>query len=353
MATTTFTDQQTVIEASWLNDTDDIVYSLSLTTNGNGASRIGVEDSAGNFASTTVEAVLAEIISDYAAVTNGNGASKVGVEDSAANFSATTVEAVLAEIISDLAATTSSNGASLIGIQDTASQIAATTVETALAEIVDTAQAHVVTMASTSNGDGSSLVGVEDASSYWTGTDVEAVLDEIGQHIVSVQKFISIPLNTFRETTNFDVGDIAANGGILASDTTPVLDAINAATDGCQRILWASSDVTQIVFQTSLPPDFDTSANLVLHTRIVSGGTANAVGFTVDSFFNEGDSKVTDTSGTNQTTTYTEVTTTIALADIPSGAQTVTIGLTPVSHGTDTLALSAAWFEYSGLLRTS
>ena len=73
------------------------------TTNGNGASLIGVEDAAGNFAGANVEAVLAEIIADYAAVTNGNGASKIGVEDSAGNLTATTVEAALAEIFTSLA----------------------------------------------------------------------------------------------------------------------------------------------------------------------------------------------------------------------------------------------------------
>jgi len=71
---------------------------LAATTNGNGAALIGVEDAAGNFAATTVEAALAEIIADYAATTNGNGASKIGIEDSAGDITATTVEGALAEI---------------------------------------------------------------------------------------------------------------------------------------------------------------------------------------------------------------------------------------------------------------
>lgn len=72
---------------------------LADTANGQGASLVGVEDSAGNFSGTTVEAVLAEIIADYAAVTNGNGASKIGIEDTAGKFTATQVEAALAEIM--------------------------------------------------------------------------------------------------------------------------------------------------------------------------------------------------------------------------------------------------------------
>jgi hypothetical protein len=205
----------------------------------------------------------------------------------------------------------------------------------------------------TANFDSLAHYTIDDTGSLVAATTIEAAIQELAQHQQSAQSFIPIPLLSLRETTNFDAGNIAANGGILASDSTPVLDAINAATDGCQRILWASSNNDQVTFQTALPPDFNTGANLVLHARIVSGGTTNAVGFTVDSFFNEGDTKVVDTTGTNQTTTATEVTATIALADVPSGAQTLTCGLTPVAHTTDTLALMALWLEYTRSTLTS
>jgi hypothetical protein len=80
----------------------DTLARLASVLTGDGASLVGVEDSAGNFDTATVEAVLAEIIADYAAVTTGNGASKVGVEDSAGHFTAANVEAVLAELASSL-----------------------------------------------------------------------------------------------------------------------------------------------------------------------------------------------------------------------------------------------------------
>lgn len=196
-------------------------------------------------------------------------------------------------------------------------------------------------------------VSIADAGAHTAQTEVEAALQEIYQHMLSIQSFIPISLNSLREATNFDVGAIAVNGGILASDTTPTLDAINAATDGCQRILWVASNNDQIVGQIPLPPSLDTTKDLVLHLRIVSGGTTDPVGFTVDTFFNEGDTKVVDTSGTNQTTAYAEVTATIAAADIPAGAQTITMGLTPVAHTTDTLSLTALWLEYAPSILTS
>jgi hypothetical protein len=157
----------------------------------------------------------------------------------------------------------------------------------------------------------------------------------------------------FREATNFDVGNITANGGVLASDTTPILSAVNDATDGCQRLAWAASNNDQIITQIPLPPDLDVTKDLVLHVRIASAGTTDAVGFTVDSFFNEGGTKVVDTSGTNQATTYAEKTATIAAADIPAGAQTLTIGLTPVAHTTDVMYMTAAWLEYTGSTLTA
>lgn len=159
--------------------------------------------------------------------------------------------------------------------------------------------------------------------------------------------FIPLPLMLFRETTNFDVGNIVANGGVLASDTTPILDAVNAATDGAQRLTWAASNNDQITCQFPVPIDMDLSKDVLVKFRIASGGTTNAVGFTVDSFWDEGDTKVVDTSETNQTTTVAEKTATIAAADMPDTAQTCTIGLTPVAHTTDVLAMTAAWIEYT------
>jgi hypothetical protein len=63
------------------------------------------------------------------------GAGLIGILDTGNYYAATTVEAALAEVVTDLAATTATNGASRIGIQDAAGIIAGTTVETALAEL--------------------------------------------------------------------------------------------------------------------------------------------------------------------------------------------------------------------------
>jgi len=196
-------------------------------------------------------------------------------------------------------------------------------------------------------------VSIADAGGFTSTATVEAALQEIYQVLVSAQSFLPISLMNLREVSSMAVGNAAANGGLLASDTTPILKPINGGTDGAQILEWAASNNDPVAVQIPLPPDLDDTADLVVHTRIKSGGTTNAVGFTVDSWFDEGDTKVTDTSETNQTTTWAEKITTIAAADVPSGAQTLTLSLTPVAHTTDTMSMSSVWLEYKKKLVTS
>jgi hypothetical protein len=198
-----------------------------------------------------------------------------------------------------------------------------------------------------------STVTIADSGLFTDQSEVEAALQEIYQSLISVQGFVPLSLMQFREVGTMAVGNIVANGGVLASDTTPILQPINGATDGCQRISWAAENVDPIATTIALPPDLDDTADLVLHTRIASEGTTDPVGFTVDTWFNEGDTKVTDTSQTNQTATYAEKITTIAAADVPAGAQTMTISLTPVAQANDDMYLTAAWLEYKTKLRSS
>lgn len=196
-------------------------------------------------------------------------------------------------------------------------------------------------------------VSIADAGSFTAQSTVEAALQEIYQSLISVQGFIPISLNALREASTMAVGNIAANGGILASDTTPVLQPINGGTDGAQIVVWAASNNDQVVTQIALPPDLDDAADLVIHMRTKSGGTTNAVGFTVSCWVNESDTKVDLTSETNQTTSWAEKIATLTAADVPAGAQTLTLGLTPAAHTTDTLSLSALWIEYKTKIKTA
>ncbi len=172
----------------------------------------------------------------------------------------------------------------------------------------------------------------------------------------SAQRFIPLSMVNAREVSSGDPGNIAVNGGILASDTTPILEAANGATDSMLRITWAATNVDPIALSTPLPPDFNPGADLVFHYRATTGAATDTFKLTLESWFNEGDTKVSDTSTANlsQSGTYAEGTITIANADIPAGAQTITINLFPAAHANDTCLLNAScWFEYTGIALTS
>ena len=215
-------------------------------------------------------------------------------------------------------------------------------------------QADVAThIADTSGAHAASAISIADAGTFTSQTEVEAALQELYQNAISIQGFIPMSLMALREAATMAVGNIAANGGLLASDTTPILGPVNGATAGAQQVSWAAGNNDAVIFQAPLPPDLDDTADLILHTRIKSAGTTDAVGFAVVSYFNETGAAVADTSQTNQTATWAEKLTTIAAADVPAGAQTITVELTPVAHTTDIMYLSSVWLEYKTKLKTA
>ena len=166
--------------------------------------------------------------------------------------------------------------------------------------------------------------------------------------------FSSIDLADFREVVGNDIYSLTdtpatanGSGSLLAKNTTPVFEMKNGDTDSCLRLNWTASNSDAIVFQTALPPYFDTGSDFELHLRAAMAGTTDTPTITADTYFNEGDTKVEDASAAITGATVAEYTITVAAADVPGGAQTVTIELTPGAHTTDKLYLYAAWLEYT------
>jgi len=191
-------------------------------------------------------------------------------------------------------------------------------------------------------------VSVADTGKFTDATTVEAALAEIYKDLLSAQSFIPIPL------TSWMVGDgtntVSFGGPATASD--PILDMTNGDTDSALRFSWAAAEVAPIITQVPLPPDFKTTADLVLHLRTAKSADANTVTIASDVYFNEGGDKIEDVTATIAQAAG-ETTITIAAADIPAGAQSVTIELTPSAHAGDALYLYATWLEYSRSIRTS
>ena len=113
---------------------------------------------------------------------------------------------------------------------------------------------------------------------------------------------ILLSLNDWRECdANGDVGAIAANGGILASDTTPILRGNAAET---QEISWAASNNDPITTQIGLPSDFSGADDVFLELW-VNSGTTDAATFTVETGW-DGGALVSDTAtdGAKSATTH-------------------------------------------------
>lgn len=204
---------------------------------------------------------------------------------------------------------------------------------------------HIEVVAWSLKSTTAATVSVADSGNIITAATVEAALAEIFTHIQSVQNFIAVPLTTLLELDG-------TNASQLTGATTPVLDMASGDTDSGLILTWVSSNSDPIIFQVPLPPNLDVSKDVVVHFRAKMGGSTDTPTVASDAYFNEGDTKVEDVSAALGAA-YAEKTITIAAADVPAGAQTLTVELTPGAHTTDALYLSAIWVEHSGTTLTS
>lgn len=201
-------------------------------------------------------------------------------------------------------------------------------------------------------------ITIADGGNFTSETTAEGALQELYQNAISIQGWIPVPLTALRESVSNDIASITAAasgstvtfsgyGSLLHKTTTPILEFTNGDTDSALRLNWAASNSDPVVFQTPLPPDLDTTADLVIHFRAASAGVTNSPVISADTFFNEGDTKVEDDSAAVTGTTPAEYIITIdGGADLPAGAQTMTVELTPGAHTTDKLYIFAVWIEY-------
>jgi len=159
----------------------------------------------------------------------------------------------------------------------------------------------------------------------------------------STQGDVLLSLHDFREVTSGGaVGNIVAIGGILASDTTPVMGVHSSEST---TILWAAGNADLIGTQIALPADFDGTRDATLQLTAASGGTTNACTFTVETSWDSG-TVASDTCTGAATVTVATYSATIAAADVPNSASRLTLMLTPATHATDTMILHAARLRY-------
>lgn len=163
--------------------------------------------------------------------------------------------------------------------------------------------------------------------------------------------FINVPLESLREILTNDIGNAATaaatgSGGILAKDTTPILERINGATDKALRVAWAAGNADAVTFSIAYPPDLDDTAAITVNILAKMAGATDTPAITVAYFEGVGDTDAGGATGA-LSTTLAKVSRTIAAGDVGAYPNAATVSLTPGTHGTDALHVHAIWIEYT------
>jgi predicted RecA/RadA family phage recombinase len=157
--------------------------------------------------------------------------------------------------------------------------------------------------------------------------------------------YVPLPLASAREIASNDIVNTAGDAGMLSSNTTPILQRVNAATDKKLRLNWAASNNDEIVWDFTYPPDLDDTAPVVIHLIAGMAGATNTPVLAVSYFEGVGD---TNAGGNTAalSATVADVTVTIAAADVAAAGFGASIGVVPGAHTTDALYLYGAYVEY-------
>lgn len=158
--------------------------------------------------------------------------------------------------------------------------------------------------------------------------------------------FVPLPLALAREIGSNDIINASGNGGLLASDTTPILKRVNGATDKKQVIEWAASNSDEIVWDFPYPPDLDDAAAVEVHILAQMSGATDTPVIAVSYFEGVGDSNAGGNTAA-LSATLAEVTVSIAHANVGAAPTGASIGLVPGAHTTDKVQVLGAWIEYT------
>lgn len=163
----------------------------------------------------------------------------------------------------------------------------------------------------------------------------------------AIKGFIPLALADAREVSSNATINAAGNGGLLASDTTPIFQRVNGATDKAIRLNWAAANVDEITWSFAYPPDLDDTQPLEVHLLAAMAGASDTPVIAIGYFENVGDSNAGGNTAAVTGTTVAEYSVTIVAADVATPPGFASISLVPGTHATDILYLYAAWIEYT------
>ena len=163
--------------------------------------------------------------------------------------------------------------------------------------------------------------------------------------------YIPLDISSLREIATNAIQNLAAHGGILASDSQPDIARVNGATDKALRVTWATDEVDEVQFPSvGLPPDMDTAVDWTIHLMVdKDGNTDTAANIDVQVFAGVGDTEMGGATPAITETAPAEKTVTITAANTPVLPTFINISLVPSAHANDVMYLYAAWIEYTKL----
>lgn len=360
-------DANNLINGGTALSVDAAFEKLTAATATNGAYDIGF-DAAGGFSQATVGLALTEL-TDTGAATGAQIVAVdatafatpfdncVNVEECLLEFTETgaaagaqlvaveaaTVGAVfdncvnVEECLVELGSTGANEGASIITL------VAATGTACDTAADLDECIVSLIGATPTATN-GCNISGYDDSGSQTAAATACDALDQIYGNV----NRIFIPVHQFREcatgdVTNAEVAATDGSGGILASDTTPSM--IGTGGTVAQAIQWVTTNEDKVCTSVMLPPNFSGASNVTINVY-AAADTADADNteiFDVITSWQEigaaAGADVTDaTAALAATDTNIQaLAATVALADIPDAAFSVSLMLSPNNNTNNNL----------------
>jgi len=197
---------------------------------------------------------------------------------------------------------------------------------------------------------------------FGTLIDILDLDADLQADLTSAQTFIPLDITALREVATNAIQNLAAHGGILASDSAPKLERVNGATDKALRVTWtAEADTDEAQFPPiPWPPDLDPAEDVIVHLLLAREGTTDGCIIDVQAFENSAGAYAADTEMggdaaalTGAANLVTEVTVTLSASNIAGPPGMLNLSLVPDAHEADDLYLYGAWIEYTRLVRTS
>jgi hypothetical protein len=190
-------------------------------------------------------------------------------------------------------------------------------------------------------------VSLADAGGFFDGATVEAALAEIGQHLLSPQRVVPVPLTAFTREDGTPLAKF--------SDGASTIPGFSQEASGELMLRWNNhATPVRVIFQVPLPNALDEAADLEIHFKAAATDTNDTPVMDMAAFI-DGSADVAGAGPEVLDNVMTEYVMTIAAADVPAGARLLTVAMGPTAGelGADDLLLSAPWLEIKPVLLDS